>query len=338
MLKLLESITGLFSSREKTPQPTDTGYTIDEAIERVIEGIDTKLRLVPSYRKKLQHEVITSLEYIGRLVDQIPGPINVSGKTFVSDPEVRSYFATTGVLQDTFSCGSELKTFFEQPENRSVSQCCALLCANKEEKSITGLALEGEMIRRDVPQTSINLFDYKILSPAIDENEVRSGIKKCIFDGLITYALQQIASIKTESRELMDRRRILHAQLRAKQAQGNGLTQLLLQAHQALDSSAELDEQLKEAESRIKNLTGDKDVFSFYLKEICMILAHPEKFLRLNVTNIRLTDMAIIVDAEATQPANNVCFTELEITNVMKRVVTIVRYNRDDINCKKQYF
>lgn len=338
MFKLLEFITGLFSSRDITPQQTDTGYSIDEAIERVIEGIDTKLRLVPAYQKKLQHEVLVSLEYISRLVDQIPGPINVSGRTFVSDPEVRSYFATTGVLQDTFSCGSELKTFFEQPENRSVTQCCALLCANKEEKKIMGLALEGQMIRRDVPQTSINLFDYKILSPAIDETEVRSGIKKCIFDGLITYALQQIASIKTESRELMDRRRILHAQLRAKQTQGNGLTKLLLQAHQALDPSAELAAQLKEAESRIKNLTGDKDVFSFYLEEIRRILAHPENFLRLNVTSIRLTDMSIIVDAEATQPANDVCFTELEITNVMKRVVTIVRYNRDDINCKKQYF
>lgn len=337
MRKLFEFITGLFSSKKKIQQ-FDTGYSIDDAIERVIDSIDAKLRLVPGYRKKLQQDVSISLDYISRLVDQIPGPIAVSRKTFVSDPEVRSYFATTDVLQETFSCGSELKTFFEQPENRGTEECCALLCVNKEEKKILGLALEGEMIRRDVPQTAINLFDYKLLSPAINAEEVRSGIKKCIFDGLITYALQQIVSIKSESRDLMNRRRILHSQLRAKQNQGNGLTRLLVQAHLESEQPAELMAQLKEAENRLKNLTGDMDVFSFYLEEVRKILAHPENFIRLNVTSLRLSDMCIKVDSDAEQSANDVSFTELEISNVMKRVVTIVRYNRNDINCKKPLF
>lgn len=338
MLKLIKSITGFFSRNNTLPQQSDSDYNVDDAIEHVIDGIDAKLRLVPSYQKKLRADVTASLEYISRLVDQIPGPIDVSRKTFISDPEVRSYFATTDVLQDTFSCGSELKTFFDQQENSSTKECCALLCANKEEKKILGISLEGEMIRRDVPQTAINLFDYKILSPAIDEKDVRSGIKKCIFDGLITYALQQIASIKTESRDLMNRRRILHAQLRSKQTQGNGLTKMLAQAHLESEQSAELVAQLKEAENQLKNLTGDMDVFSFYLEVIRKILAQPEKFIRLNVTNLRLSDMCIKVDADATQPANDVCFTELDITHVMKRVVTIVRYSRDDISCKKQVF
>ena len=335
MLKLLKSITGFFSSKNTTPLPFDTGYSVDDAIERVIDGIETKLRLVPAYRKKIQQEVIVSLEYINRLVEQIPGPINVSRQTFVSDPEVRSYFATTDVLQDTFSCGSELQAFFEQQENSSSKQCCALMCVNKEEKKIMGMTLEGEMIRRDVPQTAINFFDYKILSPAIDEKDVRSGIKKCIFDGLITYALQQIVSIKTESRDLINRRRILHTQLRARQAQGSGLTKLLTQAHLESEQPAELAAQLKEIEKRLKNMTGDMDVFSFYLEVIRKIFSQPEKFIRLNVASLRLSDMCIIVDADSAQPANDVCFTEIEIANVLKRVITIVRYNRDDINCKK---
>lgn len=338
MLKLLGSIAGLFSGKQTAHLQADSGYSVDEAIERVIEGIDIKLRIVTAYQKKLRKEVIVSLEYIDRLVEQIPGPIDVNRKTFISDPEVRSYFATTDVLQDTFSCGSELKDFFELEENSSAQECYALLCANKEEKKIMGLALEGEMIRRDVPQTVINLFDYKILSPAIDEQEVRSGIKRCIFDGLVTYSLQQIASIKTESRELMNRRRILHAQLRAKQTQGNGLTKLLAQAHVESDQPAALAAQLKEAESRLKNLTGDMDVFSFYLDVIKKILAQPENFIRLNVSNMRLSDMCVIVDNDAEQSANDVSYTEIDITDVMKRVVTIVRYHRDDISCKKQPF
>ncbi len=83
---------------------------------------------------------------------------------------------------------------------------------------------------------------------------------------------------------------------------------------------------------------GDMDVFSFYLEEIRKILAHPENFIQLNESCLRLSDMRIKVDDETTQPANDICFTELDITNVMKRVVTTVRYNREDISCEKQPF
>ena len=111
MFKLLKSITDLFSVSSKTAPEFDSGYTMDEAIEGVVDGIDAKLRLVPGYKKKLQHEVNLSLSYIDQLVEQIPGPIDVSRRTFTTDPQVRSYFATPNVLQDTFSCGSELTSF-----------------------------------------------------------------------------------------------------------------------------------------------------------------------------------------------------------------------------------
>ena len=333
MINILQSVTGLFSSKNIQLPQYDMGYGLDEAVERVIDGIDAKLRLVPGYRKKLQREIAVSLEYISQLVDKFPGPIDVSRQTFISNPEVRSYFATTDVLQNTFSCGSELTSFFEQPANTSINECCALLCINKEEKNVLGMALEGDMIRRDVPQTIINLFDYKIMSPAKDDEEVRSGIKKCIFDGLITYALQHIASFKSESRDLMNRRRILHGQIRVRQAQGSGLTRLLAQAYMESEQAADLKAELKNTETRLKNLTGDMDIFSFYLEEIRKIFASPDDFIQLSKNNFRLNNMCVKVDDHDEQSANDVCFTELKITNVMKHVVTVVRYNKGDINC-----
>jgi hypothetical protein len=333
MMNILQVVTGFFSSKNIPLPQYDMGYGVDDAVERVVDGVDAKLRLVPGYHKKLQREVAVSLEYISQLVDRVPGPIDVSRKTFISNPEVRSYFATTDVLQNTFSCGSELTGFFEQPANTSINECCALLCINKEEKNILGMALEGDTIRRDVAQTIINLSDYKIMSPAKDDAAVRSGIKKCIFDGLITYALQNIASFKSESRDLMNRRRILHGQLRARQAQGNGLTRLLAQAYMESEKTADLESALKDTETRLKNLTGDMDVFSFYLEEIRKIFACPEDFIQLSKDNFRLSNMCVKVDDHDEQSANDVCFTELKITNVMKHVVTVVRYNKGDINC-----
>ena len=82
-------------------------------------------------------------------------------------------------------------------------------------------------------------------------------------------------------------------------------------------------------------MVGDKDVFSFYLEEIRKVFAHSEDFIQLNETFCRLNDMGIKVDANTTQSANAVCFSEVEIANVMKRVVTIVCYNRNDIDCRQ---
>lgn len=332
MFRWLENITDRFSPRAHYPVDTDNGYSLSEAIERVIDGIDPKLRFVPAYQNKLRKEVAVSLEHIGRLVDKIPGPIDVSRKTFVSNPEVRAYFSTPDALQEIFSCGTELKTFFEQRGNDSLEESCALLCANREEKKQAGLALKGEVLRRDVMQTSIHFFDYKIMSPAANEVDVRTGIKRCIFDGMITYALQHIATFKSERLDLANRRRMLHSQLRSRQAQGNGLSTMLAEAHSQVDK---LESDIKQAEKRLEEMTGEKDVLSFYLEEIRKVLEHPEDFIKLNVACFRLNDMGVKVNDEADQSSNVVCFSEVEITDVMKRVVTVIRYNKDEIHCKK---
>lgn len=334
MLRLFKSITDLFSGDQVQLAEPDGGYTLDEAVDRVIEGIDTKLRLVPNYRKKLLHEVAASLEYIDGLIDQIPGPLNVSRKTFISDPEVRAYFSTPDTLQNIFSCGNEIKNYFDQQGSCSTDECCALLCAEKQERKISGSILEGNIIKRDVIQTAVSFTDYKVLSPAESNIEVRSGIKKCIFNGLVTYALQHIANFKIERSDLVHRRRILHAQLRSRQKSTNGLSAMLVEAHFGAEQGADIATELELAESQLKSMTGDNDVLSFYLEEIRKVLAKPEDFIRLNQACFRLNDMGIKLEGDAAQSVNEVCFSELEITNVMKRVVAIIRYNRNEINCR----
>lgn len=337
MFSLLNSITTLFSNKQTQLKNQDTGYSVNEATDQVIDGIDPKLRLVPGHQKFLQQEVSNSLAYICKLVDKVTGPTDISRKTFIDNPEVRAYFSTPDVLMETFSCGTELKTFFEQQDSSSSETCCALLCADKKETQVTGSALEGDVLRRDVLQTAISFFDYKILSPAETDKEVRQGIKRCIFDGLVTYALLQIADLRLERSDLSDRRRILHAQLRSRQSHGGGLSKLLAEAQLESEQLTEIEEELRNTEIRLEEMTGDKDVLSFYLEEIRKVLAQPEKFIQLNLICYHLNDMGIIVDESADQSANTVYFSELEITNVMKRIVTFIRYNRNDINCTKQF-
>ena len=335
MFKLFNSITGLFSAKKHTLKG-DTGYSLAEAIDQLINGLDPKLRLIPGYQKKIEPSIIKSLEYISNLVNQVPGPLEISRKNFITDPEVRAYFSTPDALQEIFSCDTDLQTFFELEENSDSDNCCALLCAEKQENQTLGTTLEGTIVRHDVLQKSVNFFDYKILSPGIDDTTVRKGIKQCIFDGLVTYALQHIASIRIERSDLTNRRRILHSQLRARQAQGSGLSKLLFESHADPDNSDKLTQEIQATEEQLEKMIGDKDVLSFYLDEIKKILEQANEFIQLKVICYRLNDMGIIVDNNSTEHTNEVCFSELEIANVMKRVVTIVSYDKKEINCNKQ--
>ena len=68
-----------------------------------------------------------------------------------------------------------------------------------------------------------------------------------------------------------------------------------------------------------------------YLDEMRKILTHPDDFILMHVACFRLTDMGIQVDIASSQPSNTVCFSELEVARVLKRVVTIVRYPRAEM-------
>ena len=324
LFNLLKKFTGVSSASGNTK-------LVNEAIEHVIDSIDVKLRLVPSYQQKLGEAVSTALQHIDNLVEQVPGPFYFSRATYISDPNVRAYFASPDIMQEIFSSNEELQAFFSDQYNGDVDICYALLCSNKEEKTIMGNELVGDFVQHGVTQTAINFFDYKVLSPAVSNYDVRKSIKQCIFDGLITHALQHIANIKIERRDLHDQQRILHAQLRSRQAKGNGLSSMLAEGHADKWQSEELERQCHEAGQQLEKMLGKQDVLSFYLDEIRNILSQPDDFIQLNTACFRLSDMRIKLDDNAPQAANTVCFSEIEIANVMKRVVAVVSYSRDEM-------
>lgn len=304
---------------------------IQEAIENVVDGTEPRIRLISRYQKKLQEAVSTSLTYIDELVEAIPAPIEVSRKTFINDPEVNAYFVTIDDLQRIFSQSLELSAFFDDVENSHQHEAYAMLCMNMSEKRVLGVEVNGDMIRRDILQTAVNFSEHKIMSPASSEAGIRQGLKQCIFDGLITYALQGISSLKTQKNDLQDQRRILHAKLRHRLSQGTGMNALLATAYADQTEVAEVEVQLADAEKQLREMPVYRNAPLGYLNEVKNILAHPETFLKLEIVTLKLTRMGIKSCAESSVACNTIHFAELDIANVLKRVVAIVRYPRDEM-------
>ena len=306
----------------------DQQTDITKTVERVVDVVDGRIRLISGYRKKLQDVIRTSLEYSDSLIDQFPGAIEVSSRTFVSDPYVNAFFSNTHDVQSIFSRSSEIRDFMEDYAYDELTQCCALLCMHKTEKTVLGVELAGDTLRKDVKQTAVNFTDHRIYSPAPNELQTRQGLKRCLFEGLVTNTLERVIQLKLSNQRLQHERQILQSRLRHAQYLLGRQTERPLNED---DCKREIEE------TRLKLEKTEQDLRKIHLatpqvslEQVIEVFSRPEKFVRLQHSTLRLNKMGIKIDESTTQPCNTLNLTEVSIGEELSRVVTLARFPRDE--------
>jgi hypothetical protein len=301
---------------------------IDKTIERVVDAVDGRIRLVGGYRRKLHHVIRNSLEFTDTMIDRFPRAIEVSSRTFVSDPYVNAFFSNTRDAQVIFSRSSEIRDFMEDYAHENVSQCCALLCMHKTEKTVLGVELAGDAVRKDVKQTAVNFTDHRIYSPAPTEEETRQGLKNCLFEGLVTNSLERVVQLKLSNQRLQHERQMLQARLRHVRYQ---------LGRQSGRSAGEADCRRELEETRLKLERTERDLQHIHLatpqvslEQVIEVFSSPEKFVRLQQSTLRLNKMGIRISESVRQPANTLTLTEVSIGELPPRVVTLAMFPREE--------
>ncbi|NJL59161.1 MAG: hypothetical protein HC887_05450 [Desulfobacteraceae bacterium] len=85
-----------------------------------------------------------------------------------------------------------MKDFFQKTDS---SRCCALLVMNYRDKKIFGTEMDGEIIKREVLQTSVDFSDHEIVAPMISEEETRKELSLRALAMLAAHSLQDILSL-----------------------------------------------------------------------------------------------------------------------------------------------
>ncbi|HOP39715.1 MAG TPA: hypothetical protein PLI53_01600, partial [Geobacteraceae bacterium] len=167
MLRLLQYIFGSGKDQRKYRKPW-----IREAIERTVEGTDPWLRAVTGYKRKLRPAVIRSLDHIDALVGSLAPPIEAHFNPNGSSPSLAAFFASTAEMLDTFRNDQTLHAYLRN-QARSSGQVVALLMMEKNERTIFGAELSGDVVVRDVPQLTVNFLSHRIQEPSENEDETR---------------------------------------------------------------------------------------------------------------------------------------------------------------------
>jgi hypothetical protein len=312
--------------------------TIDVAIEHLVDGIDPTMRVVIGYKKKLWQAVDEVLNYIDLLVEKIPGPVECNRKSFATDPLVNAIFATAGDIQKIFSQSEAVRAFFDEPMNMNVDECYALMCMEKEERTGFGVGLEGDVVKKDVPQVSVNFFAHSVMSPAATEKEVRSCLKQCMFDALISNTFESVMADHMRKAGTDEYRKVLDRRYKANQAWGQELTDLILSIRSDAITGSASSADVSSMQDEIGVQNGQLETQDRRLAQVLEILAQPESMIRLDHIPMNLTRMGIKVEEGSSQAFNKIEFTEFSINAVWHRIIVLVRYPRNEMQQKDGLF
>ncbi len=307
---------------------------ITDAIERVIDNTEPKIRLIVGYRRRLRHAVESSFEYIDALVDEIPGAILVNRRSFIEDPQVNSFFVNAEDLHQKFSRSPEVREFIEENRDRELEDIYCLLCMEIKEKTIYGVEFKGEIMRRDVQQIGISFTDHKLLSPAPTEAEARRGLKNCLFQGLITNALGRLRYFQTKRVAFEDQGRRLRVRR-------NSLRTKARRPASEIESVRikirELESRLAENERSLSEIKSELDTTDDALEQVSEVIGHPDQVIKYERVHIKINKLGVKLKEGSHEPANEIDLAEITFGDSPSRVVVLTRYPRSDILPKEDF-
>ena len=306
-----------------------TRAMLDRALEKVIDGTDNRIRLVPNYKRKLFRSILVALQYADKLVQQIPHTIDLDSKHFTDDPYMRALVPTIASLRHVCHQSSELRDFFSDIEHRDTPEGMVLLCMQKHEETVFGMELKGEHVVKDICQQRINFDDHHLYSPAEDEKEARLGLKCCIFEGLVNNALANIARLRKRRLELETQQQMLNSRLRSQ----SRIDMSSPNFHRLVREHSDLEQK----QDQLRTIERELDEIGYLTPENCLqqvnaTMSHPEEFIRVKNFSFRLDRGNIIRSKNETAfKSRKLQFSEVRIKGEKPRVVTLARINRRDV-------
>lgn len=247
MLKLLQSIF------RQTPEST-SGHDeklIALATERVVDGTDPRLRAISGYRKKLQPGVVSALDYTMELVDGLPASIALSPQQFSNDDYIRSFFVSPEHINEFLTQSRNLQNYLEKHSGLDPERIYALLVLTREERTVFGIEMTGEICRRDVAQVSVSFSKPLLSAPKDQESKNHYEIKKNVFDYFVELALKDIVAAREKARESKQQRDLLARKLHTLKSGNWGMEPLFSGKADNIVDIAGMEQQLDQLESEL---------------------------------------------------------------------------------------
>lgn len=326
---MLRFLSSFFASSAEQPEGLDEAL-IEKATERLVAGTDSRIRALGGYRQRLREPVIQAVNHVISLVDALPPPVEISPKMFGSDDCLRAFFVSTDHLRQVLSKFNALREFLDgatlPPED-----VFGLLTMTREERTVFGMELEGDSLRRDVRQVAVNFTNHRYLGPADNEFETRRELKIRAFDFLIGKVLERMTNERCKRVELERQRHLLQEKLNIMKAGQWGLESMLADSELERPDLTKLENEIEKIDVKLGQFYTDKPCLEESLNQIAERFSRPADWLSLRQVKMRLDYRGVIIPESSEASAREISLPELFSVTGESRTVFLGRISRADI-------
>lgn len=271
---------GLLDNLFRFGRPADTPELL-AAVERAVTRVEPRLKLEGGYPGRYREAVGHALAYCRALAARVPGPINVDRESFARDPLVHALFPSVQEVRAAMCVSQAMRDY--RKAYPDAGEVYALMGMRRNEKQVFGMEMEGETLRRDVPQQVVYFSDHTLADPAPTEAEARERLAWGLFDSLMGHVARRVEGRRQEQAALEAARDELVARLRAS----------------AVVARPALESELREVLRQSQRLTAALDLGQ-YGKDFKAVLLKPERHLYLESSTFYLDEMGIRREAAGT--------------------------------------
>ncbi len=312
------------------------------AIERVLEGTDKRLRSYSGYKTALRGPVVTAAEHIIALVDGLPAPTEINRATCASDPRLKAFFGSFARFQEKIGTAKNLRDFIEQNALSPSDRIYGLLIMEKSEVRKPGSAMHGDVIQRDVIQTSVNFSNHNFRGIARSPAEIGISLKRGGFDHLIERGLEDIVAARSKRVALTEKHKFLERKLAAMRAGKWGLGGVLGENTEAANETENdpdaLSVEIKALEAEMSELGESQDVLGRNMEIIQHALRHADTVLSIRPVTLVVDNMNFKVDAGTPGNVNTLELLELFSDNGQTRIILPCSFQVSDFPAKPDLF
>jgi hypothetical protein len=267
------------------------------AVERIVE-LNPQLRLASHYQARLAKAADAALDYIRRIVDDLPAARVASAAAWSSDRHIHAFFAAPDDVARAFSRSDALRAFFDA--HLAADEAFALLGMSFSERRMLGAQQDGGLVRTDVPRATVSFGDHQIGLCAGTEEALRDELVLRVVDQLVLEGLAQVEADALRRDLLMEERALLKARLQLLERGGLGMKPVLgSDAAVAFGECARVQAQLDDNDRRLAGLGLQTDALERELAVVCDVLAAPASHVTVVSRQLRLDRMNVVVDDDA---------------------------------------
>jgi hypothetical protein len=281
------------------------------AVDKAIALTNPRLKLLPNCHQRLAPSVETTIRFLQGLVKVLPAVRRMSTDTWSADPALRAFFVSPSDMRGVLARSDTLRALFEKlPE---LAEAYLVLGMAFAEQRVFGLGLQGDMIQRDVAQVTVNFSDHKTRLCGPDEAGLRRVIGVEIFEYLISQALSEIGTERSEREELQASRSLIRARLRLLQQHGPGLGSMLGEAPAEAAQQARLEAELLDNERQLEEMGGGETVLEGELETLKGVLDNPQDYLSIEPKRLRVNSMNVVLDETSTESGAEIDFAVIKL-------------------------